>query len=199
MAGPGLESASPALPSLCPPLASSECHMKRQQVRVSTVVPLALSFQPTERGTEPCNSARAEPFRTKRVHPSALSPTAGQGSSDNQFAIRIRCERLPENAVTDREDVQYIFCMAGGALLNLEKEKWGKQENEGRSDERQVGSIFTFENEKQQLGRQKQGNNVPFLLFCKVSKPEALLQINVLLGAEFITTRLKSIKIEDFY
>jgi hypothetical protein len=34
--------------------------------------------------------------------------------------------------------------------------------------------------------------------FCKGSKPGALLQINVL-RAEFISGRLKSIKIEDFY
>lgn len=37
--------------------------------------------------------------------------------------------------------------------LTLEEGRWGVRENEGRSDERQVGSILTFENEKQQLGK----------------------------------------------
>lgn len=108
---------------------------------------------------------------------------------------------LRENASADGVDAKRVLCVAGGALLNRGRgrgREWNVRENEGASDARQVGSIFTWASEKQQLG-QGNGNNVPASLFCSVSKPEVLLQRNALLEAEFIATRLGSVKTEEFY
>lgn len=90
--------------------------------------------------------------------------------------------------------------MASGALLN---QGWGAGSGKCRKMREQVmqGRWGRYSRWKVKNSGLADGNGgtVPVSLFCNVSKPEALLQRNVLLEAEFITTRLKSVTAEDLY
>lgn len=72
-------------------------------------------------------------------------------------------------------------------------------ENEGTKGDK-VGSIFTFGNKNNSVANRNRATaSHYFFPILQSQRTQARLQINVLLDAEFTTTRLKSTKIEDFY
>ena len=73
------------------------------------------------------------------------------------------------------------------------------QKNEGTKGDK-VGSTFTFGNKNNSVANRNRATaSHYFFPILQSQRTQARLLINVLLDAEFTTTRLKSIKIEDFY
>lgn len=106
--------------------------------------------------------------------------------------------------------MKYIERVASGAPLNPEEGAQRRKSGKCRKMKKQMmksrWSLYShLKMKNNSLANRNRGTISRFLFcfvflpFCKVSRPAAFLQINVLLDAEFITTKLKSIKIEDFY